>query len=39
MGFFVVIPIWYSTSTESNACEDIGNRLGKILLELDRAKQ
>jgi len=36
-GFFVVIPIWYFTSTESNACEDMGNRLGKILL--DRAKQ
>ncbi len=35
--FLFVIPIWYSTSTESNACEDIGNRLGKILLE--RAKQ
>jgi len=31
------IPIWHSSSAESNACEDIGNRLGKILL--DRAKQ
>jgi hypothetical protein len=34
-GFF--IPIWYSPSTESDSCKDIGNRLGKILLE--RAKQ
>jgi len=33
----IPIPIWYSSSAESNACEDIGNRLGKILL--DRAKQ
>jgi hypothetical protein len=36
-GIFFPIPIWYSTSTESNACEDMGNRLGKILLE--RTKQ
>ncbi len=34
---FPIIPIWYSPSTESDSCRDIGNRLGKILLE--RAKQ
>jgi len=32
-----IIPIGYSPSTESDSCRDIGNRLGKILL--DRAKQ
>jgi len=37
LGFFVVIPIWYSPSTRSDSCRDIGNRLGKILLE--RTKQ
>jgi len=37
LAFLFVIPIWHSSSAESNACEDIGNRLGKILL--DRAKQ
>ena len=37
LGFFVVIPIWYSPSTRSDSCRDIGNRLGKILL--DRSKQ
>jgi len=31
------IPIGFPTFTESNACEDMGNRLGKILL--DRSKQ
>jgi len=31
------IPIWHSSYAESNACEDMGNRLGKILL--DRSKQ
>ncbi len=35
--FLFVIPIWHSSSAESNTCEDIGNRLGKILL--DRIKQ
>ncbi len=32
-----IIPIWYSPSTESDSCEDMGDRLGKILL--DRSKQ
>ncbi len=31
------LPMGFPSFTESNACEDIGNRLGKILL--DRAKQ
>ncbi len=35
--FLFPIPIWYSTSTRSDSCRDIGNRLGKILL--DRSKQ
>jgi len=33
----VWLPMGFPSSTESNACEDMGNRLGKILLE--RAKQ
>jgi len=33
----VVVPAGFPSSTESDSCEDMGNRLGKILLE--RAKQ
>ena len=36
-GMLFPIPIWYSPSTRSDSCRDIGNRLGEILLE--RAKQ
>ncbi len=32
-----VVPAGFPSSTESDSCEDMGNRLGKILL--DRAKQ
>ncbi len=36
-GMLFPIPIWYSPSTRSDSCRDIGNQVGKILLE--RAKQ